>query len=257
MAKSKKQATPEEPQIDFLKELTPQEYFDYVKGKKNKITSEDLARIYDNTLSLLNKYSMTGQVKAMKKLVFLLECIEKEKAVIQMGVDTFVYRSDIEEYMDNIAKDVVVIQELRNYQRDIPNEIAEIVAKTKTVFDEFYVVFTDYTGKTRKTVAAEQRKKDPILFGTFQNRESRAVVDRFYFLGDWEDEFCDLTLERMVEEVKATGKDIAHKIITPEDIATLKHELARLDESESGFTMNTSAPKRSWFSRIKTLLKIK
>ena len=37
-----------------------------------------------------------------------------------------------------------------------------------------------------------------ILFGVFKNNSN--VADRFYFLGDWVDEYCDLTLDKMVEQ---------------------------------------------------------
>ena len=37
-------------------ELTPSEYFNIVKDKKQHITDEDLVKVYDNCLTLLNKY---------------------------------------------------------------------------------------------------------------------------------------------------------------------------------------------------------
>ena len=40
-------------------DLTPSEYFDIVKGRKQKITDKDLQAIYDNCLELLNKYKIT------------------------------------------------------------------------------------------------------------------------------------------------------------------------------------------------------
>ena len=35
--------------------LTPQEYFDQVKERKQKVTDEMLDRVYENCLTLLNK----------------------------------------------------------------------------------------------------------------------------------------------------------------------------------------------------------
>lgn len=48
-------------------EMNPQEYFNYVKGKKSTITDEELLKVYDNCLELLNKYHITGQRKASKR----------------------------------------------------------------------------------------------------------------------------------------------------------------------------------------------
>lgn len=179
-------------------ELTPSEYFNIVKDKKQHITDEDLVKVYDNCLTLLNKYKITGQTKGMKKLIFHLECIEKEREIVKMGINTFIYKDDIEKYIDNIAKDVVKIIELENYEREIPDEIIETISQVKDKFSQLYVVFTDYTGKIEQEVVKERREKDPILFGTFQDKNTRTIIDRFYFLGDWIDEYCDLTLDKMV-----------------------------------------------------------
>uniref|UniRef100_UPI001CA46ED0 hypothetical protein n=1 Tax=Clostridioides difficile TaxID=1496 RepID=UPI001CA46ED0 len=170
-------------------ELTPRDYFEDIKNKKQKNTNENLDIVYENSLILLNKYIVTGQKKGAKKLMFLLECIEKERNVIELGIDTFVYKEDIEKYIDDISKNTVKIIELEKYEREIPDEILEIIEKTKDIFDKMYVLFTDYTGKITKEISKERRDKDPILFGVFSDEKSRAIVDRFYYLGDWEDEY--------------------------------------------------------------------
>ena len=236
------------------KELTPSEYFDIIKNKKQYITDEDLSNIYDNCLILLNKYKTTGQVKGMKKLIFHLECIEREREIVGMGINTFIYKDDIEEYIDNIAKDTVKIIELKNYERELPDEIIETVSKVKDIFDQLYIVFTDYTGKVEKQIEKERREKDPILFGTFQDQNTKTIIDRFYFLGDWEDEYCDLTLDKMVNEtIKKTGKEIRKEISTPKDIQELKAQLNNLD-SEFNQIHRAPTSHQSIFSKIRSAL---
>ena len=61
--------------------LTPQEYFDAMKDKKNTVTSEDLKKIYDNCMELANKYRITGQIRGLRKILFCMESIEKEAAM--------------------------------------------------------------------------------------------------------------------------------------------------------------------------------
>ena len=211
--------------------ISPHQYFNEVKERKQKIDDDGLQRVYDNCLEMINKYIVTGQEKGIKKLMFHLDCVEKERELVKMGIDTFVYKDDIEEYIDNIANDVVKIIELENYEREIPDEIIDViyVVKEKKLFDQLYVVFTDYTGKIEKQVAKERRDKDPILFGAFVNKRDNAVVDRFYYLGDWEDEFCHLTLDKMVNETrKKTGKEIEMKFKTPEDIKEYREQLSKI-----------------------------
>lgn len=239
-------------------ELTPQQYFEEIKDRKHHITDAELVKVYDNCLDLLNKYKITGQQKGMRKLMFHLECIEKEREIVKMGINTFIYRDDIEEYIDSVAKETVKIIELENYEREIPDEIVEVVAAVKDKFDQLYVVFTDYTGKVERQVEKERREKDPILFGTFQNPSNRTVIDRFYYLGDWEDEYCDLTLDKMVNETEKAGKrNIVKTISTPKDIEELREQLSSLSEINGNFIVSTpeaQPKKRGFFANIKTFL---
>lgn len=247
------------------KEFSPQAYFDYVKDKKKHITDKDLETIYDNCLKLLNKYLVTGQVKGALKLKFHLETIEKEREVVSLGIDTFVYRDDIEDYIDNVANDVVKIIELENYEREIPDEIVKAVAKVKDKFDAFYVVFTDYTGKIEKQVEKERRDKDPILFATFEDKNTGSIVERFYFIGDWEDEYCDLTLDKMVSEMKESKDvNVSHNIYTPKTLDELEEQLAALESTINinSFRINNNIQitqeeknkKKGLFKKIKSFL---
>lgn len=236
------------------RELNPSEYFAHVKARKQTVTDEDLSRIYDNCLELLNKYKITGQTAGMRKLLFHLQSIEAEREIVKMGITTFIYRDDIEEYIDNIAKDTVKIIELENYEREIPDEIVSIIEQVKDKFDQLYVLFTDYTGRVERQVEAERRQKDPILFGTFQNEKTRTVIDRFYFLGDWEDEYCDLTLDKMVNEVEASqNRNIVRTINTPQDIEELKRQLDELVPARDAFRIDHRKKKR-FFKAIRSFL---
>lgn len=253
--------------------ITPSQYFDYLKDAKKNITSDLLKESYDVFLKLGEKYSKLGQIESLKKLIFLADTLTKEEKLIEMGVCTYVYKSTIEDYIENVADKTVKIVELSRYMREIPDELIETVEKTRDLFDEFYVVFTDYTGQEERKVAKERRDKDPILFGCFRNNTS--VADRFYFLGDWVDEFCDLTLDKMIEEYKSK------KMITPtfiEKIPTTSEELIeelkkyketigevkyRVDETvalESGFfekENSTNKSKKSFFDKVRSIFKKK
>lgn len=236
-------------------ELTPQQYFNKIKERKHNITDDELVKVYDNCFELINKYKITGQKKGMKKLMFHLECIEKEREIVKMGINTFIYRDDIEEYIDSVAKDTVKIIELENYEREIPDDIVSIIEKVKDKFDQLYVVFTDYTGKVERQIEKERREKDPILFGTFQNQSNRTVIDRFYYIGDWEDEYCYLTLDKMVNETEKVGmRNITKTISTPKDIVELKEQLDSLENKNNTYIVNNEVKKKNVFTNIKSFL---
>ena len=224
---------------NIVKDLTPTEYFEMIKDKKQKVTDEMLDDVYESCLKLLSKYKITGQIKAMKKLMFHISMVERERQLIKEGINTFVYYDDIETYIREIApksKRVVKIIELENYERDIPDEIVEKIARVNNIFTRMYVVYTDYTNITERQVQREAREKDPILFGTFQDLKSGSMVERFYFIGDWVDEYCDLTLDKMIAEYKATDKSkvIANEMLTPKTLKELKKQLDSLEEDGQG-----------------------
>ena len=207
-----------------LKEISPAEYFEIVKSKMEEEKEENVRKIYDVTLNKMKKYMITGQVKAAKELYAKAIYLEKEMELLRKGVTQYVLRTDISNYIENIANDCVCIIELKNYDREIPDDILDVVMDTKDIFDEYFIVFTDYTGEVRSKVEAEKRDKDPILFGNIFI--DGMVSPKMYFLGDWIDEFCDLTLDKMIEEIVKKEKK------KPEDILYNIDDFSTLDSIE-------------------------
>lgn len=231
---------------------TPTKFFNNVKSKKQKTNKEFLKNIKRSSLTLYNKYYATGQIEGFKELAFNVLVAEKELKLLSLGVDTFIYEEDVLNYIENVSMDVVKIQELKYYKREIPDEIAKIVEKTKDIFDEFLVVFTDYTDRkfTQQDVVME---KDPILFGVFYNEDLGVMIDRYYFLGDWEDEYCDLTLSKMVAETKRhNNKNIEMKIEKLEDIEKLKKIIKSQSKEEIDNVLNKE---ENILSKIKKFFK--
>lgn len=205
------------------KTITPAEYFARLKELKYENTNEALDEFYDASLALLKKYKLFGQKKMIEKLMFIVECVPKEKQLLDLGVNTFIYRDDIEEYINTIEGKAVKIIEMKNYPRDIPEEFSDIIVKTKDIFDDFYILFTDYNGREERRVQKERREKDPILLGVF--KKNSVMNDRFYYLGDWVDEYCDLTLEKLIKEA---GEEIIRNIKVPENKNQLIEECNKL-----------------------------
>jgi hypothetical protein len=62
------------------------------------------------------------------------------------------------------------------------------------------------------TKAEVEKAKDPILFGVLKGTRN------LYFIGDWIDEYCDLTLDKflstleMEEARKLSGESIAESL---------------------------------------------
>lgn len=215
------------------KEIDAKEYFNYLKNHINKVDEKDLIDFYNGCLLLVEKYKITGQDRLLSKIKFLIECVDKEYKLVRLGINSFIYRDEIEDYIDNVSKNTVKIIELENYPRDIPDNIVNVIKQTKDIFDKMYIVFTDYTGKVERQIEKDRREKDPILFGTFQHQGegrngSNILNDKFYFLGDWEDEYCDLTIDKFLKEV---GREKLQKFGIPKNKKEIIKELNRLDSN--------------------------
>lgn len=207
-------------------EITPENYFKIIKSKKHTTELKELEEFRKNSIYLLEKYRRTNQISGMKRLMFIINTIEKEAKAVRAGIDQFVFKSDIEDFITNVSSKVVKIIELENYPREIPDHIIEKYEKVKDIFDRFYVVFTDYTGEIERQVEKRKRDKDPILFGAFHNKEERVLSEKFYYIGDWIDEYCDLTLEKMVTKMKdEKSKNIAHELYTPSSLDEIREML--------------------------------
>lgn len=215
--------------------MTPSEYFDVIKGKRDVMTGDKLTEIYENALSLANKYKITGQLEHMKKLLFCMDCVEKQRKLIEMGLTTYVSKSDVEDFIDNVSDDTVKIIELERYPREIPDEICEIIPKVKDIFDSLYIVYTDYTGRTERKVAQEKKDKDPILFGVFEDEKTRTMVNEWFYLGDWIDEYCDLTLEKMITQMSKNDRpNIAKELFIPSTAEELKAYVSSVKQDNKG-----------------------
>lgn len=237
------------------KQLDPQVYFDLIKDKKQTSSDkflDDFQEVIENELS---KAMKTNQNYMVRRLAYAMSIISKERELLDVGIDVFVLREDIEEYIKSVEKKVVKVIELENYPRCIPDEIVDrvVMLKEKNIFDRFYVVFTDYTGEVEKTVQQQRKRKDPILFGAFEQKIDGIwdIFDRFYFIGDWEDEYCDLTLAKMVDKM-SKKKDIINKVaIETPSVEDVRAYLNALNEQENNrFTLRPQ--KKSFFKKVQT-----
>lgn len=100
--------------------------------------------------------------------------------------------------------------ELDRFPRTIPLENLERIKEAKglEIFDDFMVIFTDLTNNVQSTeeeMKFVDRNKDPVVFGYFRHEEAGINHSRFYFITDWEDEYCDLTFTKMIVDMTERG----------------------------------------------------
>lgn len=248
---------------EVKEQMDPQDYFEYVKSMKEKMTDEFLDNLHKIIMKQIGKAMVTGQNLQTRRLAYSLGVIKREHELVKRGLDVYVLRESIEKFINEVADKAVKVVDLEFYPREIPDAIAEKVQRLKEdkVFDNFYVLFTDYTGETTKEVTKERMRRDPILFGTFEHKidDIWNICDRFYFVGDWEDEYCDLTLTKMVQKMSEKGiTDVVNELSLPEVTEdTIRQYVNKLEEVEeqNRFRIRTNPKKKSFFQKVRTAWK--
>lgn len=126
---------------------------------------------------------------------------------------------------------------MKNFVRVLPPEVAhkKKLADSLLVFDNYVVFHYDPEQAASAMTKAEEEalRRDPILFGVVKGSK------KLYFIADWVDEYCDLTLQEVVDKLKdANYDDSSFELRITEyrkklgDIgeALLSSELKELDE---------------------------
>lgn len=185
------------------KKVKPSELFKEIKNGLGMVDKMTLNRYIAVANKLLAKAEVTDQKKLQTRLEFRIKTLSKElELMTDYKINQYVERDAIFKYIEDTELREVKISSIKDYMREIPDEAVEMVANTREVFDDFLILFTDYTGETAKQADALVIEKDPILFGVFYDEDNDEVMERFYFLYDWEDAYCDLTLDKLIMEYK-------------------------------------------------------
>lgn len=220
-------------------EIPAEQFFSSLKEKKNDITVQALNDLFEQNKILMNRMIRSGQIDAADRLMFHLKNIKREQEAIEAGYTKYVYRDDIDFFIDKVAKQTVKVIDIESYERAIPEDITQAAEKARPYFDQLYVLFTDYTGKEDRKVELKNRTKDPILFGAFYhkdyegNRLERIIWNhKFYYIADWVDEYCDLTLDKFVSMMNLERHDSVHVAMPALTLDELQNQLDILKQKD-------------------------
>ncbi|QSM00774.1 hypothetical protein YerA41_073 [Yersinia phage YerA41] len=198
--------------------IEPDEYFNRLKGCLTESQIDVLNQKLEVVYSHLESARKNGQHKLIQTLVFNGKSILREIKASSVGFSRYVNKDDLKKFIDLIKpRDSVKIIELERYPRIIPEDASAKLklAKDNNLFDTYYVVFTDYTGKDYSTPEEKkiiQRNRDPILLGVYDDPILGDKGDRFYLIADWVDEYCDLTFDKMITEMTKVGIDVTKAV---------------------------------------------
>lgn len=202
----------------FLDKITGEEEteevieFDIFKFfEQVKLTSKENQRKYVERIEpymiALKQANELGQKALADKLT--AEIFNNKYESI-LYAENFHYKISEEELVYFIKKTEkgVRLDYIENFARPIPKEVAEIKKKADSllVFDNYCILHYDPELKSYKQTKEEEealrrKKSDPILFGMINGSRN------FYYITDWIDEYCNLTLE---EFIKVSGISKEH-----------------------------------------------
>lgn len=211
------------------KELGPRLYMKYVKSKLTKVQTQKVKERMDKLKKLIPYAKDMGQVALYEELSKELLVILRESEAVAIGCTQFVDRASINKFITIVKDRVVKFDKFENFPRVVPQKIRTKVKTAQKVFDQIHILFVDYTDeKPLKSNSEKIREKDPIVFGTFS-----FAPDKFYYIADWVDEYCDLTLSKFVEKMKADHPEFSLSEvpeITEENFAKIKEEVIMRDK---------------------------
>lgn len=244
--------------ITTTRDINPRLYFKFVKSKLTKIQQEKLKERIKKLTSFIKYAQETDQLALYEESSKqILQCI-KEQEIDILGVHHYVSKDLIEKFINKVRDKVIKFKQLSEFPRIIPVNVRKKLKtlQNKNLFDEYWIVYTDYTPAKEEIKSTKQKiiEKDPILFGRLN-----ISSDKFYFIADWEDEYCDLTFDKLVEASSKFESDFSLPTISKIDdkyIEKLKREIEDRKEklkntNRSNFKdlARSETTKVSWFKR--------
>ena len=177
------------------------EFFAQVKGltKANKSTYVDRLAGY---IVALKNCDTSGQLAMKEKLLRDMVVNKYESVLYANDLYYVVTEEQIVEFVKKTEKGVRLTY-IKNYMRVIPPEVVEKVTKTNAleIFDNYAILHYDPDCLAfGETIEETKKRRDPILFGLIRGS------NKLYYITDWIDEFCDLTLDKFVETLQMSKK---------------------------------------------------
>jgi hypothetical protein len=204
---------------DRLREFffNPIRYFKTIKKNVKVMNPDEYIAMAEGINKIFQDAQANGQTSLLEKMENEKKRIETELRIIKNGYDKYILEEDIVNFSKNSARKIK-LDWIKNFVRLIPDDIQKKVHRIEKtrVFDNYVILHYDPedTG-TADTKAEVERKKDPIIFGVCD------CSRRLYYIGDWIDEHCDLTLDKLL---KGIGETENTRKLTPEKVTVSEND---------------------------------
>lgn len=187
----------EEQPMDALK------FFSLVKASSKESVAVYKDRV-SKYLTALHNATNIGQTALQEELIRGLITNRYESVLYAEGCYYAVTEQQVARFASECEKGLK-LSYLKNFSRPIPQEVIDKIAKMNEleVFDNYVILYYDPEGAVYKETAYEEAKRrDPIIFGVI------AGSKKLYYVADWIDEYCDLTLDAFVDSLGIEKEDL-------------------------------------------------
>ena len=171
-------------------------FFAEVKGlAKNSQEAEKYMDRAAGYIKAIKSADLAGQNALKERLLGGLIINKYESVLNAIGKYYVIKEEDVVNFAKNTPKGLA-LDYIKNYIRPIPTEVINEITKMNEleIFDNYVILHYDPDRKSFKETFRElERRRDPILFGVIKGSK------KLYYITDWIDEYCDLTLDKFVE----------------------------------------------------------
>lgn len=146
-----------------------------------------------------------GQTARATKLMKARQVVQQESLLLVAGFKQYLSEQQVIEFASKCQKGLR-LDWVENFGRPIPDSALKrkVDADSLKVFDNYVVLHYDPKAEAfLLTPAQVAAKKDPILFGVIED------VRKLYFIGDWKDDECDLTMEEVSKVLGHPSSEIS------------------------------------------------
>lgn len=193
------------------KGISPNLYFSYIKSKFGVLQRRQLNRRIKEIEKAFDEAVDAGQNMLAEKVLKELEVELKESVISAKGIKYYIEKDDLMKHKRNIRDGHISDTILKDYTRIVPKKIRNEIANLQGIFDDF-IVFHYYNSeieqktekKQKMSLKEKEKMRDPVLFGIIKE------TDRYYFIDEWDDEYCDLSFGEIIKVMgKQSKKQVA------------------------------------------------
>ena len=173
-----------------------------------KLTSKTSAQNYRDRVSkylqAIHNANAVGQTALVETLLKGLIANKYESLLFSTGKYYVVTEEQVVDFAKRTERGVDLTY-VKNFVRPIPTDVINKIAEANDleVFDNYVIMHYDPKKVAHKETEKEiAKRKDPIVFGLISGSR------KLYYITDWIDESCDLTLEKFVDTLGVDKEDL-------------------------------------------------